>query len=602
MFIRCTTIKSKKGGGSYKTYRLVESVRVGTKVNQITLLNLGKYFEVPKSEWAILSSRIQELLSNQSPLIPIELAKDLELLSQRYAAQILSARSGAVSASIPKKFESISVDSLALVRPRQVGIEQLGLHILDQLNFQNKLKELGFNKPQIAAAIGNLIARMAFPTSERATLFWLQHTSGLGELINYDFEKMRKDRLYQVSDQLLKNKKAIEEYLYQTEKTIFSFEDTITLYDLTNTFFEGTAKSNPKAKRGRSKEKRSDCPLVTLGLVIDGSGFPRKSEIFAGNASEPQTLKSMLEGLGGKKGQTIILDAGIASEENIKWLVEKGYSYIVVSRKQKREFNIDLATLVKNVNDQKVHVQRQTNTITGEIELYCHSEMREKKEQAMQSSSSNKFIDAIEKLKKGLVKKSTTKRYDKILESVGRVKQKYSRSAQHYEIIVTPDKNKHFATSITYEKKEKPNSQATHPGVYCLRTNIKTMDDGKLWNTYTMLTDLEGVFRSLKNELGLRPVYHHKEDRVSGHIFITLIAYHLVQSIRYQLKRKNIRDSWQTLRQKMGNQQRVTAVFKREDGRTLHIRKTTQPEPQQKEILDILSITSRSDSTQKTVV
>ena len=600
MFIRCTTIKSKKNGDNYKTYRLVESVRTGDKVKQKTLLNLGKYFDTPKKEWASLSSRINEIVTGQNSLFELELSKSLEILAQRYAAQILSAQSSVVTSN-SESFESVSIDSIAVVRPRQVGVEQLALHALNQLNLQEKLKDIGFNKPQIAAAIGNLIGRIAFPASERATLSWLKHTSGLGELISYDFEKMNKNRLYQVSDKLWKNKKSIENHLYQTEKGVFGFEDTITLYDLTNTFFEGTAKNNPKAKHGRSKEKRSDCPLVTLGLVLDGSGFPRQSEIFPGNASEPKTLKSMIEGLGGEPGKTIILDAGIASEENIDWLVEQGYFYIVVSRKRKREFDINLATIIKDSEGKKVRVQRKIDKKSGEIELYCHSELKEKKEQAMQDSSNNRFIVAIEKLKNGLNKKKTVKRYEKILESIGRLKQRYSRSAQHYEVTVVADDQKKFATSIEYERKEKLNSQATHPGVYCLRTNIKSMNDEKIWETYTMLTDLEGVFRSLKSELGLRPIYHQIESRVNGHIFITLIAYHLVQTIRRQLKQNNICDSWQTIRHKMCNRQRVTVILKRKDGKTLHIRKTTQPEPHQKEILQALPISYVNCPTAVTV-
>ncbi|TXK95367.1 transposase, partial [Methylococcaceae bacterium CS5] len=190
---------------------------------------------------------------------------------------------------------------------------------------------------------------MASPASELATHSWLQTSSGLGELIDYDFEGMGLDRLYQVSDQLWKHREAIETHLYQQERDLFSFSETITLYDLTNTFFEGEAKTNPKAKRGRSKEKRSDCPLVTLGLVLDGSGFPRKSQIFPGNASEPQTLQIMLEGLEGRTGSTVILDAGIASEENIQYLIEHGYKYIVVSRKRKRDFDEEKATLIKDI-------------------------------------------------------------------------------------------------------------------------------------------------------------------------------------------------------------------------------------------------------------
>jgi len=443
---------------------------------------------------------------------------------------------------------------------------------------------------------------MASPASELATHGWLQITSGLGELIDYDFEDMGLDRLYQVSDQLWKHREAIESHLYQQARDLFSFSETITLYDLTNTFFEGEAKTNPKAKRGRSKEKRSDCPLVTLGLVLDGSGFPRKSQIFPGNASEPQSLQTMLEGLEGRTGSTVILDAGIASEENIQYLIEQGYKYIVVSRKRKRDFDEEKSILIKDIPGQNVKVQKVIVEETGEVELYCHSQLREKKEQAMQDSFSEKYETALNNLHTGLSKKGTTKNYAKVLERLGRIKEKYARAAQHYEVTVTPDDQRDKAISINWKRVEKANSQASHPGVYCLRTNLADWNEETLWRTYTMLTDLESVFRSLKSELGLRPIYHRKEERVNGHIFITLIAYHLVQTLRYQLKAEHINDSWQTIRRRMENQQRITVILRREDGRTIHLRKATNAEPRQSVIYKALKISAQPGGVRKTLI
>ncbi len=600
MFIRCTTTKTKITGETYKTFRLVESERINGKVKQRTLINLGRYFDVPQSQWQALSSRIAQLLSTQTSLLSIELEESLEILAQRYAAQIIV--SGSTSTEDSVNFEAVDIASLELVRPRRIGIEQLALHAVKQLTLDDKLKSLGFNQKQVAAALGNIIARMAAPASELATYHWLQTQSGLGELIDYDYEGMELDRLYQISDQLWKHREAIETHLYSQARDLFSFSETITLYDLTNTFFEGEAKSNPKAQRGRSKEKRTDCPLVTLGLVLDGSGFPRKSQIFPGNASESKTLKLMLQGLEGRSGSTVILDAGIASEENIQYLIEQGYHYIVVSRKCKRNFDEDKSILIKDIPGQTVKVQKVSVEETGEVELYCHSQLREKKEQAIQDNFSKRYEAALDKLHKGLSKKGTLKQYLKIVERLGRLKEKYACAAQHYEVTVIADDERDKAVSISWKRMEKANSQATHPGVYCLRTNLTDWNEETLWRTYTMLTDLEGVFRSLKSELGLRPIYHHKEERVSGHIFITLMAYHLVQTFRYQLKAESINDSWQTIRRKMENQQRVTVILQREDGKTIHLRKATKAEPQQLVIYKALGISTCPGGIQKTVV
>lgn len=600
MFIRCTTTKTKNTGETYKTFRLVESERIDGKVKQRTLINLGRYFDVPQSEWQALSSRIDQLLSTQTSFLSIELEEPFETLAQRYAAQIIASRSKSLDDNV--KFEAVDIASLELVRPRRVGIEHLALHAVKQLTLDDKLKSLGFNQQQVAAALGNIIARMAAPASELATYHWLQTQSGLGELIDYDYEGMGLDRLYRVSDQLWKHREAIETHLYSQERDLFSFSETITLYDLTNTFFEGEAKSNPKAQRGRSKEKRTDCPLVTLGLVLDGSGFPRKSQIFPGNASEPETLSVMLQGLDGRSGSTVILDAGIASEKNIQYLIEHGYQYIVVSRKRKRHFDEDQSILIKDIPGQTVKVQKVVVEETGEVELYCHSQLREKKEQAIQDNFSQKYEAALDKLHKGLSKKGTMKKYQKVAERLGRLKEKYARAAQHYEVTVTADDEGDKAVSISWKRLEKANSQATHPGVYCLRTSLTDWNEETLWRTYTMLTDLEAVFRSLKSELGLRPIYHHKEERVSGHIFITLIAYHLVQTLRYPLKAEKINDSWQTIRRKMENQQRVTVILRRKDGKTIHLRKATKAEPQQSVIYKALGISAYPGGVQRTLV
>jgi hypothetical protein len=325
MYIRRTTIKSRQTGEPYYTYRLVESIREGERVRQRTLLNLGRYFEVPRAQWAALVQRIEHLVGGQADWLPGDLDAQWEEVAQRYAAHLIRLRASVVeerSAQAPD-YHTVDLDTLELLRPRSVAIEHVALAALRQVGLDKKLAALGFNGPQQAAAIGTLVARMAAPGSELATHQWLQEQSALGELIDFDFLELDLMALYRISDQLLKHKGALEGFLYQQEHTLFDFEEVITLYDLTNTYCEGTAKGNANAALGRSKEKRSDCPLVTLALVLDASGFPKRSEIFAGNVSEPKTLAQMLGKLTSQhrdKAPTVVLDAGIASEENIAWL------------------------------------------------------------------------------------------------------------------------------------------------------------------------------------------------------------------------------------------------------------------------------------------
>jgi len=605
MYIRRTSIKSRRDGEPYYTYRLVESVRSDGRVRQRTLLNLGRHFDVPRKQWGALSQRIEQLVDRQSQLVPSPLESQWEEMAQRYAAQVIRAKARLDEGRSPEAadYQTVDVESLDLVRPRSVAVEHVALEALRQIGLDTKLEALGFNGRQQAAAIGTLVGRMTAPGSELSTHQWLQHHSGLGELIDYDFSRMHLMQLYRISDQLLKHKAALEAFLYARERTLFDFEEVITLYDLTNTYFEGTGQGNANAALGKSKEKRSDCPLVTLALVLDGSGFPKRSEVFAGNASEPQTLAQMVGKLAEDKTSsppTVVLDAGIATEENIAWLVEHHYRYLVVSRKRHREFNPNEAVLVKAEGDLRVQAQRLVNTDTGEVELYCHSSQREKKEQGIAELFAKRFEDALEKLAGGLHKKGTVKRYDKVLERLGRLKEKYSRAAQYYEITVEHDPLSGKATALHW-RRHKPIDD-TLPGVYCLRTNQDQWDEATLWRTYTMLTDLEAVFRCLKSELGLRPVYHHNTDRVSGHLFISVLAYHLVHTIRFQLKACNIHLGWEGLRRELAGQDRVTVELKRADGKTLHIRKSTRPEPRQQVIYDALGISDRPGKTEKTIV
>jgi transposase len=605
MYIRRTTIKSRQTGEPYYTYRLVESIREGGQVRQRTLLNLGRHFDVPRAQWAALVQRIERIVGGQSDLLPADLDARWEEAAQRYAAQLIHTRARAQEgrSADAADFQSVDLGSLQLLRPRSVAIEQVPLAALRQIGLDQKLAALGLNGPQQAAAIGTLIARMASPGSELATHGWLQHHNALGELIDYDFLAMDLMALYRISDQLLKHKGALEGFLYAQERTLFDFEEVITLYDLTNTYCEGTGKGNANAALGKSKEKRSDCPLVTLALVLDASGFPKRSEILPGNASEPKTLEQMLGKLTAEHSEnapTVVLDAGIASEENIAWLVKNGYRYLVVSRKRHREFDPDAAVLIKQGDELKIRAQRRVNAHTGEVELYCHSSQREKKEQGIAELFGKRFEEALTKLAEGLHKKGAVKRYDKVLERLGRLREKYSRAAQYYEVSVAHDEASGKATAIHWQR-TKPIAE-TLPGVYCLRTNESAWDEGTLWRTYTMLTDLEAVFRCLKSELGLRPIYHHKTERASGHLFISVLAYHLVHTIRFQLKAAGIDLSWEGIRRALAGQDRVTVTLKRADGKTVHIRKATRAEPRQQIIYDALGISDRPGRTEQTIV
>ena len=669
MFIRRTQTRNRVSGEPYVTYRLVHSARVGSVVKQTTLLNLGSHFDLPQLHWPALAQRIDELVRGQHSMLDAALPETVQVFAQRFAAQLIARQSpvpslgfaaaapapaapsapaapaapsapaspaapaaarcavadappcktasSQASAASPggelARYQEVDLDSLELVDARSVGVEQAALAAMRQCGLEDKLSELGLNRPQIAAAVGNIVARMAQPGSELATHAWLKDTSGLGELIDYNFEAMDLNRLYRASDALYKHRDALQEHLFGAARSLFGLGQTITLYDLTNTYFEGVAAGVSKAKRGHSKECRSDCPLVTLAMALDGSGFVRRVQFFAGNASEPTTLKGMLTGLDAAPGATVVMDAGIATEANLTWLREQGYHYVVVSKLRERQFDPALATEVQSAGEVTIKLQRALDA-QGNVLLYCHSPAREEKDRAIDTAKASGFEAALAKLQASLSKPEQAKGGTPVqgkgkgvdmatfMQRLGRIKQRFARAAQHYEITVATDPEGKRVTAITWVKRILPGSAAAHPGVYCLRTTLVDQDNATLWRTYIMLTELESVFRSLKTDLGLRPVFHRIDRRVEGHLFISVLAYHFVHTLRLQLKAHGVNDSWNTLRQALATQRRVTVTMQRRDGRTVHVRKATRPKPRHQALSTLLKLDPNPGRTHRVLV
>jgi transposase len=651
MFIRCARTRTTENGKAYHSYRLVDSYRIGDRVRQRTLLNLGSGFDFPRALWPELTQRIEHIIQGQQDVL-LAPSPEVERQAQNIAASLLGryARSDLISnpqqgkagnqqgagqsahasqdQGVGRDLHSVDLNSLEQMDSRSVGGEAIALSALLQVKLAGKLDALGFNRNQIHVAMGNIIGRMVQPGSELSTHKWLQEQSALGELLAFDYGQQSLSALHRASDLLWKHHDEIESFLYRQHCTLFNAEQTITLYDLTNTFFEGTGKYNDHAAYGHSKEKRSDCPLVTLALVLDGSGFSRRSHIFAGNVSEPTTLQKMIEHLRTpidveQKGEgvaqieapqapsqqpldlrtlpTIVMDAGIASEENITWLREQGYPYVVVSRKRHREFDENRCVTVKEREHDTVCAMRVERE-DGEIELYCRSERKEAKERAINERVSTRFEQALQHLADGLDKPRRLKRAKKVCEKIGRLRQKYSRASRFYEITTQTDDGGNTVTALQYRRIEREEDPNAHPGVYCLRSNQSTWDEAQLWRIYTLLTDLEAVFRSLKSELGMRPVYHQKTHRVEGHIFITLLAYNLVHQIRLTLKGQGINDSWETIRTTMNTQMRTTTTLRGAGGEQIHIRKSTYPNASQQLLLRALGLAWHPGETQKAII
>lgn len=608
MFVRKVLHKNIKNRKEYHTYKLVESIRTERGPRQRDVLNMGADFDLPKEQWKDFANCIEETITGQKHLI--DYPKEISILAGKYARKLIREQASVVDEGkdISPVYEAIDINNVDSEEARRVGAEYVVYETIKELQIDQKLKELGFNNAQLVAALGVIAGRIIVPGSERATHKWLQNISALDELMDADFSVLSLDRVYKVSDQLLKHKDALEEHLRRTEDELFALEEKIILYDLTNTFFEGTGKYNPKARYGRSKEKRSDCSLVTLGLVLDMHGFPRKSQIFEGNVSESKTMEMMILGLGGGGiskdtliKPTIVMDAGIASEKNIQWLKDKGYPYIVVSRKKKKEIPSDV-TMVAVKEDNKtntvlVQAGVARNEGVDELELYCHSIDKEKKEEGIKTRFQERFEAGLLKVEKALHVSNGIKRYDRVLERIGRLKEKYKLVSHSYKVSVEKDGETDKAKAITWSRRKTKKTS----GVYCLRTSRKDLNEQQIWDIYTMLTDIEDAFRCMKSELGLRPIYHQKEVRCDGHIFITLLAYHLLHTIRYRLRQKGVLFGWTTIRKQLSTQVRITTTMKRKDGKVIRIRKSSKAEPSHQSIYDALNLPYQPGRSAKTI-
>ena len=673
MYIRQTTTRRKSKGESYSSHRLVASQRMGDKVRQVTLLNIGSQFDTPPALWGDICARTEQLIGTQTSLFETTYPAEVESVAQLFASQLLlraasliddeadqsvvaATATNVTNAATPTTptnadFVTVNINSIVDSDPRSIGVEHVGLYALAQLEFEPLLTSLGIPATTRAMMMAQVIARMAVPGSEAATWAWLNDTSALFEQLDVSVAGASIMRLYRAADCFTKHQAAIEAHVFKRATDLFGLEATVTLYDLTNTYFEGGLDDNAQAQYGRSKEKRSDCPLITLGLVLDGSGFVRRSKTFAGNVAEGTTLAEMLNGLHTPTGAMIIMDAGIATEANLTWLREQQYRYLVVRRGGKRQFDVGVDANTHKINTtndidldgsaaaavaataetttltstltststststsspttiriqaaggQTIQLQKQLSANGQEVLLYCHSEGREAKETAMVTRSAKHFEAGLQKILTGLSKPRAEKRVDKLLERIGRLKAQSHGVGRHYKIDLLADEHNKLAIGLTWTKQLVAGTQATHPGVYCLRSNELSWDAEKLWPTYTTLTDLESVFRSLKSELGLRPVHHITPARVQSHLFITVLAYQCVQLLRLKLAAKGIHESWSRLRKTLSVQRRTTTTMTQQDGRKLHLRKTSKPAAALAAIYDALGINHMPGGTKKTVI
>lgn len=606
MFIRKTRKLDPVTKKPYFSFQLIESIRTERGPRQRILLNLGSSLELGIEQLKELANRIEEIVSGQATCVPP--SEKIEILAQAYASRLVK---NLAKQSVNKKetsavpdYATIDLQSVVHQEARTVGTEDLLLRVAKQLKLPEKLEELEFSQKQISVALGSIIARATFPASERSTHSRLISQSGLGELLDCDFASTSLNHFYQISDQLLKQKKELEKHVAEQQKQIHNYSDTIVLYDLTNTYFEGQANQNPKAQFGVSKEKRRDCPLVTLGLVLNQHGFLSRSEFLPGNIGEPKSLQGAIEALslaGELFKPTIIMDAGIATEDNLKWLRENGYTYIVSARQKAPAIEMTGDPVLVG-NSEKYQVTVIELPVIGQEKwLHCESPAKEATASSMKTFFQKRFEGDLAKLEAGLQKPKGRKKLNKVLERIGRLREKHRSISGCYEINAIPSDDGLTAVHIEWKVlSEKIEDKLT--GRYYLRTNLLQLGAKELWDTYNSIRTVEDAFRFMKSSLGMRPVYHQKENRVDGHLWLTILAYTLIQDILYRLRLKGITHSWETIRTQLSSRVRVSMRAKTDAESVVHLRTTTEAEQSHLQIYEALGLSSEILRSKKTIL
>ncbi|RLD55466.1 MAG: IS1634 family transposase [Bacteroidetes bacterium] len=597
MFIKPLPKYNKKLKEHYTVYQLCESYRLDNRVRHRIIIGLGKLEDKLQTVEQIkqLGKRIEEKLKGQNHLPFNFKDEEIESLAKYYYTEIIKKNRYDVGER-GCEWQTVDLSTLKNKDAREVGAEWLCKQAFNQLDITGFLHKKKWMEDDISLAATHIISRAVYPASELKTVSFIKENSAICELTNYNKDKITKDKLYKISHKLYSVKDELENYLSKRTNELFDLDDKIILYDLTNTYFEGRMKNSKLAKFGRSKEKRKDAKLIVLAVVVNREGFLKYSNIFEGNMTDSKTLETIVNALSNKTSFTnrkpiVVIDAGIATDENLKLLKKNHYDYMCVSRSNLKAYYADTDSTpveIKDKREQPIELMKvKTDKKDGDNYLWVKSKAKALKENSMNGLLSQRFEEGMQSISEGISKKGGTKKLDKVYERIGRLKQKYPSVHKYYNIIVTHN-GKGIATAISFKHKkgEDPNKKA---GIYFLRTTLDENDEKTLWSIYNIIREIEYTFRVLKTDLDLRPIYHKTDDAAMAHLHLGILAYWLVATIRHQLKQKGYRHEWREIVRIMNTQKCVTTTVKNIKEEVISIRKCTEPTQQIKQLYNLMN-------------
>jgi len=634
MFFKVSIRKNPATGNPDGYYRLVESYRNSDgRVCHRTLLNVGFMEGVEPEE----INRIQKLLnykceSSYGDLFRMEYEKEspvvrkwVEVLYNRLVSNrkidVVGVPPPPHGSSSEYDWQTIDLNSLRNKDVREIGSEWLCYQALEQLGIGDFLSsEEGWMPDDVRSAYTHIISRAVYPASELKTSRWIVENSSVCELSGYPVEKVTKDVLYRTSRNLYSLKDKLETYLSHRTNELFDIQDKIVFFDLTNSYFEGEKRGSKLAHYGRSKEKRKDAKLVVLALVINPFGFIKYSSIHQGNVSDPSTLEAMIKDLRNKTSATaekalVVIDAGIATEENLAKIRSAGYDYLCVSRSRLKEYVIVTDSEPLTVEDnrkRKIQLQKvspaKSKKDSTDYYLKVESQSKEKKELSMNESFRDGYLKGLASIAGSLTKKRGIKTESKVYQRVGRLMQKYPSIHKFYRIdyqieerpAVKKKPAERIVTAMTWQLREDINMDA-RCGIYFLRTSLN--DDNRiLWDAYNTIREIEYTMRVLKTDLDLRPIFHQKDENTMAHLHLAILAYWVANTVRYQLKKTGIHYQWNEIVRIMNTQKSVTTIAQNNCDQFIIVRRCSDPNEKVKSIYQALNYKSTPFKKKKVVV
>jgi transposase len=499
------------------------------------------------------------------------------------------------SAAAKPRWVTVNASAVRVESCVQFGGPWLALVLIKKIGLDDLLRRLPASEtdvrwPSIASIL--VICRLCKPSSELHIAQHFYRDTALEQLVGVPAAKIYHTRLYRALDHLLPHKEKLELFLKHRLGELFELEYDLLLYDVTSTYFEGQAKANPKAQYGYSRDKRSDCKQVCIALVVSRCGMLLGYEVFDGNRRDSTTLEQIvptMESRYGKSHRVWVMDRGMLSQANIKFLQDGDRRYIIGTPKSMlKQFERQLLDQSWDKVREGVEVKLCPSP-DGQQETFilCRSRDRLEKEKAIFARFESRIEEGLKKLQASCQKKKQSA--VKVAERVGRLKGANSRAARLFDVKVDEDED--GRTKLTWTKKQSYRQWATlTDGCYVLRSNIKDWTNEELWQAYMQLTEAESAFRIQKSDLRIRPIWHQKEDRVLAHILVCFLAYVLWKTLAQLCRAAGLGDEPRRVLDELGELRVMDVVLPTSEGIEIRRRCVSRPNEHQAILLERLDL------------